>query len=61
MATKQVAFRLEQRLLDRVDAYAKRMAQATPGVEFSRVDAVRFLLTHALDNLEQPRRKAKKR
>lgn len=53
MATKQVAFRLDEALLDRVDAYADQMTQETPGVQFSRVDAVRFLLTHALDKLEK--------
>lgn len=53
MATKQVAFRLDEDLLDRVDAYADQMTQQTPGVQFSRVDAVRFLLTHALDELEK--------
>lgn len=53
MATKQVAFRLNEELLDRVDAYADQMTHETPGVEFSRVDAVRFLLTHALDELEK--------
>lgn len=53
MATKQVAFRLDEDLLDRVDAYADRMTRETPGVQFSRVDAVRFLLTHALDELDK--------
>ncbi|MDZ7842609.1 MAG: hypothetical protein U5R46_17560 [Gammaproteobacteria bacterium] len=58
MATKQVAFRLDEDLLDRVDAYAEQMTQDTPGVQFTRVDAVRFLLTHALDELEKgPARK----
>ena len=57
MATKQVAFRLDEKLLKRVDRYTKKMGGATPGVEYSRVDAVRFLLTHALNDLEK--RKAK--
>lgn len=58
MATKQVAFRLDEELLVRVDAYADQMTRDTPGVQFSRVDAVRFLLTHALDELEKgPTRK----
>jgi hypothetical protein len=58
MATKQVAFRLDEKLLRRVDSYAKKMSAAAPGLEFSRVDAVRFLLTHALNDLEN--RKSKK-
>ena len=58
MATKQVTFRLDEDLLGRVDAYADQMTRNTPGVQFSRVDAVRFLLTHALDKLEKgPARK----
>lgn len=58
MATKQVAFRLDEDLLGRVDAYAHQMTWDTPGVQFSRVDAVRFLLTHALNELEKgPTRK----
>ena len=57
MATKQVAFRLDEKLLKRVDAYAKKMGTATPGLEFSRVDAVRFLLTHALNDLENRKSK----
>lgn len=58
MATKQVAFRLDEDLLDRVDTYAEQMTQDTPGVQFTRVDAVRFLLTLALDELEKgPARK----
>ncbi len=53
MATKQVAFRLDENLLKRVDRYARKMSEATPGLEFNRVDAVRFLLTHALNDLEK--------
>lgn len=53
MATKQVAFRLDEELLERVDAYAERMTQATPGIQFTRVDAVRYLLTHALDERDK--------
>ena len=58
MTTKQVAFRLDEKLLRRLDAYAKKMSQAAPGLEFSRVDAVRFLLTHALNDLEKRKGKA---
>ena len=57
MATKPVAFRLDEKLLRRLDAYAKKMGSVTPGVEFSSVDAVRFLLTHALNDLEKRTKK----
>lgn len=58
VATKQVAFRLEEVLLERVDTSAERVSQATPGVQCSRVDAVCYQLAHALDELEQkPSRK----
>ena len=51
-ATKQVAFRLEAELVERVNAYAKRLEQERPGLEFSRADAVRVLLTRALDEAD---------
>lgn len=35
MATVQVAFRLEKELIDRVDAYAKKMADENPGISSS--------------------------
>ncbi len=43
------AFRLEQALLDRLDAHAARMTEAMPGVTFTRSQAVRTLLIKALD------------
>jgi hypothetical protein len=48
----QVAFRLADRLLARVDRHAKRMSKGQRGVVFTRVDAVRDLLTRALDVVE---------
>lgn len=50
--TTQVAFRLSDRLLARVDRHAKRMSKLDRGVEYTRVDAVRALLTQALDTIE---------
>lgn len=50
--TTQVAFRLSDRLIARVDRHAKRLGKAERGVEFSRADAVRDLLTRALDVVE---------
>jgi hypothetical protein len=48
----QVAFRLSDRLLARIDRHAKRMGKEQRGVEFTRADAVRDLLTRALDTIE---------
>lgn len=52
MPTTQVAFRLDDELVERIDAYAKRLAVKTPGIEYSRADAVRALLARALDAVE---------
>ena len=46
--TIQVAFRLEPSLVARLDRHAKRMAERTPGLSYTRVDAVKALLTKAL-------------
>lgn len=51
-STTQVAFRLSDRLLARVDRHAKRLSKAERGVLYTRVDAVRDLLTRALDAIE---------
>ena len=51
-STTQVAFRLADRLLARVDRHAKRMSKEQRGVVFTRVDAVRDLLVRALDVVE---------
>ncbi|MEO8846344.1 MAG: hypothetical protein ABI704_32530 [Kofleriaceae bacterium] len=51
-STTQVAFRLADRLLARVDRHAKRMSKEQRGVVFTRVDAVRDLLVRALDIVE---------
>ena len=55
--TTQCAFRLPDRLLARVDRHAKRMARGQREVEYSRADAVRDLLTRALDEIERGERK----
>ncbi|MDQ3341486.1 MAG: hypothetical protein M4D80_40545 [Myxococcota bacterium] len=51
--TTQVAFRFAKRLLARVDRHAKRLGRQQPGITFSRADAVRDLLTMALDLVEK--------
>lgn len=47
--TTQVAFRLPDDLLKRLDAFAADMAKNVPGVYVSRADALRVLLAKALD------------
>lgn len=51
-ASTQVAFRLADRLLLRIDRHAKRMSKDQRGVTYTRVDAVRDLLTRALKAVE---------
>ncbi len=59
--TTLVAFRLEEELLKRIDGYAKRLEQATPGLKLARVDAVRVLLLRALEEVEKTQGPATKR
>lgn len=47
------AFRLKPELLKRLDQHAKRMEAASPGLTFTRSDAVRALLTQGLDVAER--------
>lgn len=51
--TVAVAFRVPLHLVHRLDQHAKRMGQHTPGLVYSRVDALKVLLTKALDQEEQ--------
>jgi hypothetical protein len=57
-ATVQCAFRLPASLVAKLDDFAEQMGQEQPGVAFTRADAVRALLTHALGSVEprKPRR-----
>ncbi len=48
----QIAIRLADRLVSRIDRHAKRLAKDERGVQFTRTDAIRDLLTHALDAAE---------
>ncbi len=59
--TTLVAFRLEEELLKRIDAYAKQLEQATPGLKLARVDAVRVLLLRGLEEVEKAQGAGKKR
>jgi hypothetical protein len=47
----QLVVRLPGTLVDRVDAFAARMRSELPGLRFARAEAVRVLLTRALDQL----------
>jgi len=55
--TVQVAFRLDEELVKRLDKYAKQMEREMPGFKVSRADAVRLLLIRALDKIESGRTK----
>jgi hypothetical protein len=57
--TTQVAFRLPDALLARLDRHAERLSKQHPGLEFTRVDVVRTLLTRALDDIEAGERKGR--
>jgi hypothetical protein len=50
--TTQVAFRLPDSLIARLDQHVERMGKEHPGLDFTRADAVRSLLTRALDQIE---------
>ena len=49
MSTKQVTIRLPEDLIELIDKHAVRMRSRTPGMRVSRSDAVRVLLTRALE------------
>ena len=51
--TMQLAFRLPESMVDRIDEHARRLTAANPGLEFVRIDAVRSLLARALDEVEK--------
>ena len=50
--TVQIGFRLPAELVKRIDDYAARLGRETPGLEVTRVLAVKALLTQALDAIE---------
>lgn len=47
----QLVVRLPGTLVSRVDNFAARMRNELPGLRFARAEAVRVLLTRALDQL----------
>jgi hypothetical protein len=56
-STTQVTFRLPDSLIKRLDRHVERMNADYPGMTFTRADAVRTLLTSALDDFEGKRGK----
>lgn len=46
----QLVVRLPAALVSRVDQFAERMRATLPGMRFARAEAVRVLLTRALDH-----------
>jgi len=59
--TQQVAFRLSASLVERLDAYVEQLGEEQPGMSFTRADAVRVLLTRALDDVAKSARAPKPR
>ncbi len=53
METVQFGFRLPPHLVRRLEQYASSMRARTPGLAFTRSDAVRVLLLAALDAAEK--------
>jgi hypothetical protein len=51
-ATTQVAFRWPDAFIDRIDRHLTRLGRLAPGLELTRADAVRSLITDALDRAE---------
>lgn len=47
-----IAIRLPESLVKRVDAHAERLGQQVSGVNFTRGDAMKALLTDALNRAE---------
>lgn len=52
---RQTAFRMPSELVARIDAFASRMAEKSPGVRVSRADATRRLLHLGLDAVDGER------
>jgi broad specificity phosphatase PhoE len=50
---EQIAIRLPKELVARIDRHAERLAEQNPGLAFTRSDAIRTLLTRALNIAEQ--------
>lgn len=49
----QIHFRLPKEIAKRVDKHIQRLCEQTPGLEFSRTDAVLTLIARGLDAVEK--------
>ncbi len=47
--TVQVNLRLSAELVERIEAFGAGVAETVPGLEVTRTDAIKMLLTRALD------------
>ena len=52
---RQIVVRLPKALVGRVDRFAERLREELPGTRFARSEAVRVLLTRALDQASASR------
>ena len=52
-----ISVRIEPELLARIDAHCQSISEQHQGVRISRSEAIRALCRHALDGIEQPKRK----
>jgi hypothetical protein len=50
--TRQVVVRMEEDLVQRLDAHVERLKAEKPGSDYSRADAVRILVTAGLVRAE---------
>jgi hypothetical protein len=50
----QITMRLTPELVERAELKAKQMAAEHPGVEYTRLDAIRVALSQALPPIEEP-------
>lgn len=48
--TTQINIRLTRDDLTKIDAYVERMGERTPGVRFTRTDAIRSLISQGLSS-----------
>lgn len=55
LTTRQVAFRLSDSLIVRLDEYVARLRLEQQGLKVTRADAVRMLLTKGLEGERPPR------
>lgn len=61
LSDEQLVARLPAALLARVDRFAEHMRDELPGSRFARAEAVRVLLSRALDQAEAERTKGRPR